>query len=164
MKDFIMTDINRLKMLSGIVESKTSISEQLKADKLATIAAYDKLIYDSEHNIQLDEGLFTSLKATLATLGHLSGAAAKKVADTAKKIGADIKEIYLDKKAQAELEQLIKRVKEVIVDFEVIEKDASTIIKRDPEVAQEMKLFSDLLKKMIETLSVRLAASKSGTV
>lgn len=156
-----MTDINRLKMLSGI-EPKVSISEQLKADKLATIAAYDKLIYDAEHNIQLDEGLFTSLKATLATLGHLSGAAAKKVADTAKKIGSDIKEIYLDKKAQAELEQLVKRIKEVITDFEVIEKDASTIIKRDPEVAAEMKLFSDLLKKVIETLSVRLAASKEG--
>jgi hypothetical protein len=159
-----MTDITRLRMLSGIQPPKASVTEQLKADRATAIAAYDQLISASEQNVQLDEGLFTSLKATLATLGHLSGSAAKKVADTAKKIGADIKEVYLDKKAQAELEQLVKRIKQVIADFEVMEKDSATIIKRDPEVAKEMELFATLLNKLLGTLSVRIAVSKSPTL
>lgn len=153
-----MTDLTRLRALSGI-QKQTSVVEQLKSDREQTIAAYDKLISDAEQNVQLDEGLFTSLKATLATLGHLTGASAQKLAVAAKKVGADVKEIYLNNKAKAELEQLIKSIKKVISDFETIEKDASTIIKRDPEVAKEMQLFATLINKLLDTLSVRMSVS-----
>jgi len=157
-----MTDMTRLRMLSGINQPLNPIIEELKADRAATIAAYDKLIADVEQGKQLDEGLFTNLKATFATLGHLTGAGIKKVSDVAKKLGADVKEIYLDNKAKAELEMLVKSIKKVITDFEGIEKDAATIIKRDPEVAKEMELFATLINKLLGTLSVRLEVSKGG--
>ena len=156
--------MTRLRMLSGIQPPQTPMLEQLKADRETAIAAYDQLIFAAEQNIQLDEGLFTTLKATLATLGHLTGAGAKKVADAAKKISANVKEIYLDKKAKAELEELVKSIKQVIADFEEIEKDSSTIIERDPEVAKEMELFATLLNKLLGTLSVRMAMSKAPTL
>src|ERR1035437_9385453 len=154
-------DTLRLQQLSGL-HPQRAILEQLKADREKVIAAYDQLINDTQQGKQLDEGLFTNLKATLATLGHLTGAGIRKVSDAAKKIGADIKEVYLDNKAKVELELLVKNIKKVITDFEGIEKDAATIIKRDPEVAKEMELFSTLLNKLLNTLSVRLEVSKNG--
>lgn len=153
----LMLDL--LKSQQVIAQQQLSIVEQLKADREQTIAAYDLLITSAEQSQQIDEGLFTNLKATLATLGHLTGASAKKVADIAKKVTADVKEVYVSNKAKAELEQLVKSVKKVIADFEVIEKDSSTIIKRDPEVAKEMELFATLLNKLLGTLSVRMAMS-----
>ena len=152
--------MTRLRMLSGINQPANPLIEELKADRAAAIAGYDKLIKDVEQGKQLDEGLFTSLKATLATVGQLGAAGAKKATDAVKKIAANVKEIYLDNKAKAELELLVKNIKKVITDFEGIEKDASTIIDRDPEVKQEMQLFSTLLSKLLGTLSTRLMLSK----
>lgn len=154
-------DKNRLLHLSGLNPQHKTLDE-LKADRQKMLEAYDRLIQDVEAGHQLDEGLFTSLKATLATVGQLGAAGAKKVADAAKKVAADVKEVYLDNKAKAELELLVKNIKKVITDFEAIEKDASTIIKRDPEVAKEMELFKSLFVKLLDTLQARLAIAKGG--
>lgn len=156
-----MIDTNRLKQLSGM-NPQRAVLEELKAERTASIAAFDRLISEVEQGRQLDEGLFTSLKATLATVGQLGAAGAKKVADAAKKVADNVKEVYLDNKAKAELELLVKNIKKVIADFEMIEKDAATIIKRDPEVAKEMELFKSLFTKLLDTLSTRLAIAKGG--
>lgn len=147
-------------MLSGIPQPQAPIAEQLKADKAIAMAAYDQLIMAAEQGQQLDEGLFTNLKATFATLGHLTGASIKKVSDAAKKVTDQVKEIYTNNKAKAELDMLVKSIKKVIADFEEIEKDSATIMSKDPEVKKEMELFSVILQKLLGTLQVRLELSK----
>ena len=159
-----MTDMTRLRMLSGIQPPATPVLEQLKADKAIAMAAYDQLIMAAEQGQQLDEGLFTNLKATFATLGHLTGASIKKVSDAAKKATDQVKEIYTNNKAKAELELLVKSIKKVIADFEGIEKDSATIISKDPEVKKEMELFATVLQKLLGTLQIRLAMSKAPSV
>lgn len=158
-----MTDITRLRMLSGIQQPMSPVLEQLKADRAATIAAFDKLIADAAAGKQLDEGIFTNLKATFATLGHLTGASIKKVSDAAKKASDQVKQIYLTNKAKAELEVLTKNIKQLIADFEEIEKDAATIISKDPEVKTEMELFAKVLNKLLESLQVRMELSNSSS-
>lgn len=156
-----MIDTTRLQQLSGMHPQRKTL-EELRADRQKVLEGYDRLIREVEAGQQLDEGLFTSLKATLATVGQLGAAGAKKVADAAKKVADNVKEVYLDNKAKAELELLVKNIKKVISDFEMIEKDAATIIKRDPEVAKEMELFKSLFVKLLDTLSARLAIAKGG--
>lgn len=101
---------------------------------------------------KLDEGLFTDLKGTLASVG-----AGQKLSADTPKLDDKIAEVYQNEKTRAELELLMKNIKQSITDFEVIEKDAATIIKQDPEVAKEMELFATLFNKLLSTLSTRLA-------
>jgi poly-gamma-glutamate capsule biosynthesis protein CapA/YwtB (metallophosphatase superfamily) len=156
-------------MLSGIQPPKTPVLEQLKADKEVAMAAYDQLIASAEQGQQLDEGLFTSLKAALSTVGQLGAKGAKKVggavssagsatAGAVKKVSADVKELYLDNKAKAELEDLVKSLRGIVSDFEKIEKDSSVILKKDAEIKKEMELLATLLNKVIGSVSIRLMA------
>lgn len=156
-----MTDLERIKQLSGM-HPQRALLEELKADRSATLAAYDQLIRDVEQGHQLDEGLFTNLKATLASVGQLGAIGAKRISDAARKVASDVKEVYLDQKAKIELENLTKKLKSTLSDFETMEKDASTIIKRDPEVRQEMVLFKKVFEKLLETLGTRTMLAKQG--
>lgn len=151
-----MTDLNRIKQLSGMHPNR-ALLEQLNAEKASVVLAYDQLIREAEKGQQIDEGLFTSLKATLATVGHLGASGAKKIAAAAKNVAANIKELYLDQKAKAELQLLVKNIKVAITNFEAMEKDASTIIQRDQDVQKEMALFKTLFTKLLETLETRLS-------
>lgn len=150
---------DRLKQLSGLHPNHQLITS-LKEERTKMIEAYDALIQYAEKNQQLDEGIFTTLKATLATIGQLGAAGASKAVESAKKLGADVKEVYLDAKAKAELQSLIKNTKNIIVDFEDLEKGASTILKRDAEVRTEMELFMKLFRKFLASLEARIAVSK----
>jgi hypothetical protein len=147
-------DTTRLKQLSG-VHPQRAVLEELRADRQQIVAAYDQVIREVEQGKQLDEGLFTSLKATLATVGQLGAAGAKKVKDAAKKIADDVKEIYLDNKAREELTQLVKNMKKVGAEFEKMEKDSVNIIQRDEEIREAMKIFMNLFKKTAELLAAR---------
>ena len=73
------------------------------------------------------------------------------------KLSSAIKTVYLDKKAQVELSTLITDMQKAISDFEKMEKNAPTILNRDPEVKKELDYFKTLFIKTIETLGARLA-------
>lgn len=155
-------ELQRIIHLSGMHPNSLRLQE-LKADRQKVLEAYDKLINDAEQNRQLDEGLFTSLKAMLATVGAAGAAGAKKVAEKVKNLSDKVKELYLDEKAKIELGVLIKNMKKAIADFETIEKDASTIVARDEEVNKAMETFKKLFSATIDMLGARQAVAKGVT-
>lgn len=104
------------------------------------------------HQSQVDEGVFTSLVKTGAQLTKDAAAA---VTDKVKAAGAKVKAIYQDKKSMEELNALVDNLGELFPILDKMEKESGTIFKRDPEVAKEMELFAQLLKKTIETLESR---------
>ena len=154
-----MIDVYRLRELSGMHPQHKMLAE-LQADKAATMALYDQLIIEAQQNVAINEGLFTALKATLANVGQLGAAGAK--SKETKPVDEAIKRVYKNPKIVEELDLLIKNVKAAITTFETIEKDAAEIIKSDPEIAKEMKLFNTLFEKLLETLSSRLVIAKGG--
>lgn len=149
-----MIDTSRLKQLSGL-HPQRAVLEDLKSNRQKSIDAYDQLIREVEQGRQLDEGLFTSLKATLATVGQLGAAGAKKVKDAARKISSDVKEVYLSNKARAELTQMVKNMNEAAKLFEKMEKDSATIFARDAEIKEAMTVFKNLFNKTSELLAAR---------
>lgn len=156
-------DTQRLKELSGMHPQYKRLQE-LRADRQAMIAAYDQLIRDVEQGQQLDEGLFDTLRATLATVGQLGAKGAKAAIDKTKQISKEVadkvKSIYVDEKSKIELENMIKNMKVIGEQLMKMGKDSGTIIKKDPEVLKAMETFDNLFKTTVGILESRLALAK----
>jgi myosin heavy subunit len=156
-----MAEINRMLMLAGMNPKRVLISE-LKAARDELNNAHDQLIRQIETGAQIDEGLFSALKAALQTAGQVGTASAKAAVEKARKLAEPVKQMYLDNKARDELKSMTKALGDVVNTFQKIEDDSKTILSRDKEVAAEIKLFKDLLLKTIETLAARLQVQNEG--
>jgi hypothetical protein len=156
-----MSDINRILALAGMSPKKDLLKE-LKTARDELTSAHNQVIKQVEAGVQLDEGLFASLKAALATATQVGASGAKAAADKARKLAEPIKQLYLDNKAREELKVLTHTLADVISAFEKAETKATTILKRDAEVASEVKLFKDLLQKTLESFAARLQIQVEG--
>jgi hypothetical protein len=155
-----MNTTNRLQKLAG-VDPKRELIEALKKERDEISVAHDILIEQIRTGAQIDEGLFSTLKAAMNTAIQVSTKAASSVVDKAKALAAPIKQLYLDNKAKEELIDLTKGIGGIITSFDKIESDAHTILSRDTEVQKEIQLFKDLLQKTFETLTARLNPQQS---
>lgn len=155
-----MNTTNRLQKLAG-VDPKRDLIEALKQERDKISAAHDVLIEQVRTGAQIDEGLFSTLKAAMNTAIQASTKAASSVVDKAKQLAAPIKQLYLDNKAKEELIELTKGIGGIITAFDKIESNAHTILSRDTEVQKEIQLFKDLLQKTFETLTARLNPQQS---
>jgi hypothetical protein len=151
-----------MKSLSGLNPRQDAI-KRLDEDLKRITAEFASATSLLERGMKLDENLFAALRAALATAGTMNKSGVEYIKNSVKKLGRDVRELYLDKKAQGELLTLLKGLKKALGDFEALEKDAPTIIKRDAEVAKEMEYFSQVFSHMIHTLGARLALSKGMT-
>jgi soluble cytochrome b562 len=140
-------------VIDGLRASKQKLDEQFNAALEA-----------AKNGRQIDEGFFTSLKAAFSTAGQLAASGANKVSDAAKKMAANVKAIYQDAKAKAELKELVKGLQEAVNQFDKLANNAPTIMKRDAEVSKEMALFRELFNKLIETLGARMTVTEGISV
>jgi hypothetical protein len=148
-------NIDRIKALAGM-PANYELIEELKQQRKDIVFILDQMIIDAEKGKQIDEGLFTSLKAALSTAAAPVGAAAKKVATKAKELKANVIELYKDKKAIEELKVLSKNLLDMIKSFDKVESDSATILEKDAEIAKEVELFKTLLTKTSDSISRRL--------
>lgn len=151
-----MTDLNRMRELAGFHPKRDLVTE-LKASRAQIIADYDKLIKQVENGYQINEGFFTSLTAALKTVGQATKAGAKAAAEKAAKLSSNLRNMYLDNKAQAELKNMIDSIARLNHTLDGIEKEAPTVLSKDSEVKTAMGLLKDVLVKVIDQLSARIA-------
>lgn len=151
-----MTDINRIRALAGFHPKRDLVAE-LKASRNQLMADYDRVIKQVENGAQLDEGFFTSLTTALKTVGHASKTGAKVAAEKAKKLSNNLRNMYLDNAAQAELKNMIDSIARLNHTLEGIEKEAPTVLEKDSEVKTALGLLKDVLVKVIDQLSARIA-------
>jgi hypothetical protein len=154
-------DKARLMKLAGI-DPKANVVSELRSAREQLNEAHTTLIRQLEDNAQLDEGLFDSLKAALTTAGQLTVVGAREAAKKAKALTEPIKQMYLDNKARGELTKLTQDIAKVIASFADVETKAPTVISRDKEVADEIKLFKSLLQRTLDTLTARLSVQNEG--
>ena len=152
-------DIQRLKALSGYNPKQQKIND-LKAEHARVNKLYEQLIRDLEQHRQIDEGLFDGIRAAFSTVGAIGAKGAKVVSDKVKKVGSDVKEIYLDQKAKIELKGLAKNLAKASDDFAKAEASAKTIIDRDKEVAKIMTIFKDAFKTTVDMINARMASAR----
>ena len=159
----MMMDAQRLKELSGMHPNYQQL-KALREDRQKMIDAYDEIIREVEKGQQLDEGLFDTLRASVATLGQMGAKGAKAVIDKTKQLSKEaadkIKTIYTDEKAKIELENMIKNMKSLGDVLYKMAKDSDNILKKDPEVKKVMMTFDNLFQVTVKELQTRLALAK----
>ena len=146
--------LNRMLELAGFNKQQELINA-LKESKRQLIEAHDLAIKQTERGIQLDEGLFTGLRAALATVATASSKASKSVARKAAELGDNIKKLYLDEKCKIELKGMLKGMVGIAAAFEKLEKEAPTIVKKDERVREIVKVFRDAMETMMKDLQAR---------
>lgn len=154
-----MNNIDRMLQLSG-KNPRKELSENLRSDLLKLVKSYDTTLEQIRLNQQLDEGIFTSLKAALSTAATLGKFGVDAVKAKAAKLAANVKEMYKTAKAKAELTNLISGLKKIVEMFDELSSDSPTIIKADAEVKKELDLFYDVFRNSINTLASRMAISE----
>lgn len=154
-----MTDLTRIQELAGFHPKKQLIAE-LKRSKEELAAAHDLVIKQVQNGAQLDEGLFNSISAALKTAATIGQKGAAAIADKTRQLSSGIKNMYLDHKAQGELRELIDNVKHLNKVLGHVERESPTILSRDSEVKTVMGLLKDVMVKLIDQLTARLAVPK----
>lgn len=146
--------LDRMLTLAGF-DKKQELIVSLKESKRQLVEAHDRAIRQAESGVPLDEGLFTGLRAALATVATASSKASKSVARKAAELGDNVKKLYLDEKAKIELKSMLKGMVGIAAAFEKLEKDAPTIIKKDERVREIVKVFRDAMETMMKDLQAR---------
>lgn len=149
-----MTDLNRFRVLAGHNPRQDSINA-LKESKRQLIEAHDRAIKQVENGYPLDEGLMTGLRAALATVASGTVKASKSIARKASELAEPIKKLYLDEKAKIELKGLLKGMVSLAGEFEKLEKEAPTLLKKDERVREIVKVFRDAMETMMTELQAR---------
>lgn len=149
----------RLQQLSGRNPNDDTV-KVLQQEAQRVQEAYTVTIDALKNNRQIDEGLFTNLTAAIKTVGQIGKNGAASVVDKAKKLGAAVKTIYTDKKAQLELKKLLNTMRTAIYGFDKMEGEAPTILAKDAEVKKALAVFRDLFTKTIDLLSARAAVQE----
>lgn len=149
-----MSNLTRIRELAGLSTTEQVISE-LESSRQAITEAHNSAIKQAKAGLRIDEGLFSTLIAALSTAGQASLLGTKAIVDKAKKLAEPIKQLYLDNKAKAELKELATKTEEVAKNFEEMEKEASTLIKRDKDIATSINAFKAALQDFIGKLTVR---------
>lgn len=152
-------NLDRFLALSGKNPQQQTL-DRLTADLAKINEQYARAINDVKAGKQINEGIFSAIKAAITTVGKVGAAGANAVANKVKELSSAVKNLYLDAKAKQELKDLIAGLKAAIADFEKLETKVPTILDRDEEVKKEIDLFKDLFAKTIESLSARLASAE----
>lgn len=140
--------------LAGFNGQRESV-KALEESKRIIIAAHDEAIRQAKMGMQVDEGLFTGLRAALATAATSSAKVAKSIARKASELSDAVKKIYQDEKCKLELKELLKGMATVAGHFEKVEKEAPTLLKKDERVREIVKVFRDALETMQRELQAR---------
>ena len=151
-----MTDLNRTRELAGFHPKRDLVAE-LKSSRQQLTSDFDVMIKQVENGVQIDEGFFTSLTAALKTVGQATKSGAKAAVEKAAKLSNNLRQMYLDNKAQAELKNMIDSIARINHTLEGIEKEAPTVLSKDTEVKTALGLLKDVLIKVIDQLSARIA-------
>lgn len=149
-----MSQLTRIRELAGLSTTDMVVAE-LEASRISINEAHNAAIKQAKAGLRIDEGLFSTLVAALSTAGQASLLGTKAIVDKAKKLAEPIKQLYLDNKAKAELKELVHKTEEVAKNFEEMEKEASTIIKRDKDIATSIGAFKAALQDFIGKLTPR---------
>ena len=148
------TDLSRLSSLAGLNPHR-AIVQRLEAERLELNEAIELLKRNAAAGVKLDEGLFTSLKAMVGTLGAGGRAAGRAVQSVAKNVSFKIREIYQDQKAKAELLELVKTLQVTGEAWAKSASDANTIVSKDPEVKAILTNLDSALKEAHALLAQR---------
>jgi hypothetical protein len=155
-----MTDLNRLLQLSGIDSEKQRTLKAINEAKRELLAQLDHAAVQTQAGHQLDEGFFDGLRASLGTIMTVTGKAGEKALKAASAMKDSIKAIYDDEKAKVELKNLTKALQGLSVSIENLGKEAPTILKKDADLAELMKVFVDCAKRTALEVAKRAQLEK----
>lgn len=146
--------LDRMLTLAGF-DKKAEAIAALKESKRQLIEAHDQAIRQVERGVQVDEGLMTGLRAALATVATGSVKATKSIARKAAELSDNVKKLYQNEKCKIELKNMLKGMVELAGQFEKLEKDAPTILRKDERVREIVKVFRDAMDTMRADLQAR---------
>lgn len=146
--------LDRMLTLAGF-DKKADAIAALKESKRQLVEAHDAAIKQVERGVPVDEGLMTGLRAALATVASGSIKATKSIARKASELSDNVKKLYQDEKCKIELKNMLKGMVELAGQFEKLEKDAPTILKKDERVREIVKVFRDAMDTMRSDLQAR---------
>lgn len=146
--------LDRMLTLAGF-NKKADIINALQESKRQLVDAHDTAIKQAERGIQVDEGLMTGLRAALATISSGSVKATKSIARKALELSDNVKKLYQDEKCKIELKNMLKGMVALAGEFEKLEKEAPTILRKDERVREIVKVFRDAMDTMKADLQAR---------
>lgn len=151
-----MTDFNRLQALSGKNPAQEKLNA-LKNDRTKIDEAYTIAFDAVKNDRQIDEGLWDNLTAALGTVSQVGKIGSQAAVDAAKKVSAQVKTIYQDKKAQIELKNLVNTMRKILPMLGNMQDKSPTIMKLDKMVAKEFDIMYQIFTKTIQSLASRMA-------
>jgi hypothetical protein len=154
-----MTDITRIQDLAGL-SSKRNLITELKRSRDQLTAAHDRMIKQVEVGAVLDEGLFQAVSTALKAVTTIGTKGAAAAAERTRGLSSGIKQMYLDGKAQQELRDMVGTVQHLNKVLSHVDRECPTILSRDSEIKTVMGLMRDVLIKLVDQLTSRLAVPR----
>lgn len=147
-----MSQVNELLKLAGVKHADRLTEDQIDR-------AVGQLAKDVVLDGQLKEGIFSTLKAILATVGQKGSKAGKAAAEKAAKLPSTLKALYKETEVKDQLRVLYRQFNVMLTTMDKITGTTKTIQEKDPEIKRELELFTNLLRRTIDSLQARAGLS-----
>lgn len=108
---------------------------------------------------KLDESIYSMLKATLATVGQKGSKANKAAAERATKLSGDIRKLYKETEAKAQLRLMYKQFTVLLTTLEKIDDGTKDLQDKDADIKREIELFQRLISRITVDLQARAGVS-----
>jgi hypothetical protein len=108
---------------------------------------------------QLDESVYSTLKAILATVGQKGSKAGKAAAEKAKKLPGTIRALYKETENKEQLRLLYRQFTVMLNTLDKIDSGTKNLQDKDPDIKREIDLFQRLISRITVDLQARAGAS-----
>lgn len=147
-----MSQVNELLKLAGVKPANKLTEAQVEQ-------AVSQLAKDAAIDGQVNEGVFSTLKAILATVGQAGSKAGKAAAEKAAKLPSTIKALYKETEVKDQLRILYRSFNTMLTTLDKVTSTTKTIQEKDPEIKRELELFTGLMRRTIDSLQARAGLS-----